>query len=110
MKNMEEGKKKRKFQLEKMFGELADRKTKLMEKKDQLKDKFHCMSDGDEMKRNVKLNIVQIDEELNNDFYAILESSKPAGPKTSKKFDEEETQEADEMAARIKTKYDDQKK
>ena len=94
-KNMEEGKKKRKFQLEKMFGELADRKTKLKEKQDELKDRWQCMDEADELKKDVKLNIIQIDQELKSDFYTILESSKPAGPQTKKTFDEAETEDSD---------------
>lgn len=59
--------------MKKMMDELRGKKDAMIEQRNLLKEKYHNMSDMDQMKPATLLKVRQIDQELKTEFYKILD-------------------------------------
>ena len=69
----EEGKKRRKAILKAMLDELRDEKEEMIKKREQLKEEFRGMSETDQMKPVVLSKIRKIEQDLQLEYFKILE-------------------------------------
>lgn len=69
----QEGKKKRKEALKQMMAELKDEKEGLIKKRENMKAEYKAMPDSDPQKNILWAKIRKIDQDLQTEFYKILE-------------------------------------
>lgn len=95
----EEARAKRKEQMRRMLESLKKDKDELIRKRDELKAKYRTMHDDDQQKQITYMKIKKIEQDLETEYYKILEEKgevndtpsvqKPKAPTNVKLFQEE---------------------
>ena len=80
----EEGKKKRKEALKQMLNELKDEKEELIKKREGLKSEYKSMPDSDPQKNTVYSKIRKIEQDLQTEYFKLLEDRGEEPPTTQK--------------------------
>ena len=80
----EEARNRRKEVMKKMMDELRQDKEELIRKRDELKNQYKSLPDGDQMKQVVYMKMRKIEEDLKTEYYKIIEDKETESPSVGK--------------------------